>query len=145
MRVVVDTNILVRALIQPTGSVGPVLRRLRDGAYTLLYSESLLEELVDVLNRPHLRGKYHLDEEDIKTLLALILFRGVEVEPNAQVRACRDPRDDQFLEVAAAGEADVIVSGDEDLLTLHPWRGIPIVTPARFLEILARQTEKKRQ
>ena len=48
MRAVVDTNILVRALIMPQGTVGPVLHRLRRGDYTLLYSQSLLEELVDV-------------------------------------------------------------------------------------------------
>jgi predicted nucleic acid-binding protein len=60
MRAVVDTSILVRALIKPRGTVGPVLRRLRDGAYTLIYSEPLLEELADVLSRPRIRDKYHI-------------------------------------------------------------------------------------
>jgi predicted nucleic acid-binding protein len=53
--------------------------------------------------------------------------------------ACRDPKDDKFLEVAVAGKADVIVSEDEDLLVLHPFRGIPIVGPAQFLEMLAEE------
>jgi predicted nucleic acid-binding protein len=50
------------------------------------------------------------------------------VEPS-----CRDPNDNQFLALAVAAEADVIVSSDKDLLVLNPWRGIPIVTPAEFL------------
>lgn len=55
--------------------MGPALLRLRDGEYTLLYSLPLLEELVDVLNRPHIRDKYHLTDQDIETVLSLILLR----------------------------------------------------------------------
>lgn len=136
MRAVIDTNILVRALIKPTGTVGPVLQRLRQGDYTLLYGMPLLEELVDVLNRPRLRDKYRLTEVDIRTVASLILLRGEEVKPIEPVTACRDPKDDKFLAVAVAGQADALVSGDEDLLVLHPFRGIPIVSPAEFLELL---------
>jgi putative PIN family toxin of toxin-antitoxin system len=136
MRVVVDTNILVRALIMPHGSVGPVLLRLRQGEYTILYAQSLLEELIDVLNRPRLRQKYDLTVDDVKTVVSLILLRGEAAEPEQQITACRDPKDDKFLAVAVAGQADVIVSGDEDLLVLHPFEGIPIVPPHAFLHML---------
>jgi putative PIN family toxin of toxin-antitoxin system len=136
MRVVVDTNILVRALIMPHGTVGPVLLRLRQGDYVLLYAQSLLEELVDVLNRPRIRQKYGLTDRDIETVLSLILLRGEAVDPQEQIAACRDPRDDKFLEVAVSGKADVIVSGDEDLLVLHPFAGIPILPPVAFLRML---------
>ena len=144
MRVVVDTNILVRALIMPHGSVGPVILRLRQGQYTLLYAWSLLEELVDVLNRPRIRVKYNLSEQDIHTVVSLILLRGEVVTNPARsgtslepIRVCRDPKDDKFLEVAVSGEAEVIVSGDEDLLVLNPFRGIPILPPADFLKMLS--------
>ena len=136
MRVVVDTNILVRALIMPHGTVGPVLLRLRQGKYTLLYAQSLLEELIDVLNRPRIRRKYNLTQANIKTLVGLILLRGEAVEPEQAITVCRDPKDNKFLEVAVAGKADVIVSGDEDLLVLHPFEGIPIVPSRAFLELL---------
>ena len=136
MRVVLDTNILVRALIMPHGSVGPVLLNLRRGQYTLLYARPLLEELVDVLNRPRIRLKYHLTEDDIHTVVSLILLRGEAVTILEQIHACRDPKDDKFLEAAVAGEADVIVSGDEDLLVLNPFRGIPILPPVKFLNML---------
>jgi putative PIN family toxin of toxin-antitoxin system len=136
MRAVVDTNILVRAVIRPQGTVGPVLLRLRQGEYTLLYARSLLEELIDVLNRPRIRDKYRLTGGDIQTVLGLILLRGEEVTPLERITACRDPKDDKFLEVAVAGQADAIVSGDQDLLVLHPYAGIPIVTPRAFLRML---------
>lgn len=132
MRAVVDTGILVRALIKPQGSVGPVLARLRSGDYTLLYSEPLLEELVDVLGRPRIRQKYHLTADDVAVVLALIRLRGQPVFPGRRIAVCRDP-DDRVLEAAVAGGADAIVTGDEDLLALNPFEGIPIVTPAAFL------------
>jgi putative PIN family toxin of toxin-antitoxin system len=51
----------------------------------------------------------------------------------AMVRECRDHKDDKFLELALDGQADLLVTGDEDLLALHPWRGIPILSPADYL------------
>lgn len=136
MRAVVDTNILVRALIRPHGSVGPVLLRLRSGHYTLLYTQSLLEELVDVFSRPRIRDKYGVTEDDIKTVVALVLLHGKAGTVSQTLVVCRDPKDDKFLEAALAGNADVIVSGGEDLLVLDPFDGIPIVSPAEFLRRL---------
>ena len=136
MRVVFGTNTLIRAGIRPQGTVGPVLLRLRHGEYTLLYAWPLLEELIDVLNRPRIRDKYHLTLQDIQTVVGLILLRGEGVAPTERITACRDPKDDKFLEVAVAGKADVIVSGAQDLLVLHPLAGIPIVPPNAFLQML---------
>jgi len=136
IRAVVDTNILVRAVIKPLGTVGPVLRGLRDGAYVLLFSEPLMTDLVDVLNRPHIRDKYSLAQEDIETVVALILLRGEAIVPRRRITICRDPKDNMFLEAAADGLADAIVSGDDDLLELNDFEGIPIITSAEFLSKL---------
>lgn len=136
MRVVVDTNILVRALIKPQGSVGPVLQRLRWREYTLLLSRATLDEVVEVVHRPRLRVKYGLSDSALRAAIRLIVLRSELVQPDVQISACRDPKDDKFLEVAVAGQANVIVSGDDDLLTLDPYEGIPIVTPGRFLAML---------
>ncbi len=135
-RAVVDTNILIRALIKPQGTVGPVLTRLRDGDYTFLYAEPLLDELVAKLTLPRIRDKYHLTDDDVEIVLALILLRGEPDVPQHRITACRDPKDNVVLEVAVAGEADYIVTGDDDLLVLHPFEGIPIVGPAEFLKAL---------
>ncbi len=92
---------------------------------------------MDVLNRPRLRAKYGLRPEDAAAVLKLILLRGAEVRPTRRITVCRDPKDDKFLEVAVAGRADAIVSGDLDLLVLSPFEGIPILEPAEFLARLA--------
>ncbi len=136
MRAVVDTNILVRALIKPQGTVGPVLRRLREGEYLLLFSESLLAELVDVLGRPRIRGKYGIGADDVATVLKLVDLRGELVIPRRRITVCRDAKDNQVLEAATSGRSDVIVTGDDDLLVLNPFEGIPIVTSAAFLALL---------
>ena len=104
MRAVVDTNILVRALIKPQGTVGPVLRRLREGAYRLLYSESLLAELVDVLGRPRIRNKYGITPDDVATVLTLIDLRGELVMPQRPITVCRDSKDNQVLEARDSGK-----------------------------------------
>jgi putative PIN family toxin of toxin-antitoxin system len=136
MRAVIDTNILVRAVIKPMGTVGPVLRRLRDGDYVLIYSEPLLTELVDVLNRPRIKDKYGLASEDIEIIVALILLRGEAVVPTKRITICRDPKDNMFLEAAVDGVADIIVSGDDDLLQIEAFERIPIVSPGEFLSKL---------
>jgi putative PIN family toxin of toxin-antitoxin system len=133
-RAVIDTNILIRALIKPLGTVGPVLRYLRDGAYVLIYSEPILTELVDVLNRPRIRNKYGLSTEDIEIVVSLILLRGELVVPKRRITICRDSKDNMFLEAAADGSANVIVSGDDDLLSLENFEEIPIITPFEFLK-----------
>ena len=135
-RVVLDTSILVRALIKPSGSVGPVLEALRDGRYLALYSDPILEEIVDVLTRPRMRDKYGITDDDVETLLRLILLRGEALQPANSLSICRDAKDDKFLEVAVEGGADVIVTGDNDLLVLDPCEGIPIISSAEFLRRL---------
>lgn len=133
MRAVIDTNILIRALIKPKGTVAPVLARLREGDYTVLYSTELLEEIVDVLSRPRFHG---IQDKDVETLLSLIVLRGEGVVPSQQIQVCRDSKDDKLLEVAIEGQADLVVTGDEDLLVLNPFQGIPILTSAEFLKRL---------
>jgi putative PIN family toxin of toxin-antitoxin system len=110
-----------------------VLTRLRDDDYTLLYADPLLDELMAKLALPRIRVKYSLSDQDIETVLALILLRGELVTPRRRITACRDPKDNIVLEVAVTGQADFIVTGDNDLLVLHPFEGIPIVGSAQFL------------
>jgi putative PIN family toxin of toxin-antitoxin system len=56
-------------------------------------------------------------------------------DPAARVRECRDPKDDKYLELALASGAETIVSSDDDLLVLNPWRGVRIVKPAAYLAL----------
>ena len=133
MRAVIDTGIFVSALIRRRGTIGSVLRALIEGRFTAIYTTELLVEIIDVLGRDRMRVKYHIQPEDVSALIHLIRLRGELVIPNQIVSACRDPKDDKFLEAALAGCVDCIVSGDADLLDMGSFEAIPILRPAEFL------------
>jgi putative PIN family toxin of toxin-antitoxin system len=134
MRAVIDTNIVIRAVIKPLGTVGPVLDRLRNGDYTAVYSEGILGELVAKLALPRIGEKYHIGQGDIDDLLGLLALRGELVNPTRSVRVCRDPADDMFIEAALEGKADWVVTGDGDLLVLEKFEGVRFVSPRLFLQ-----------
>jgi putative PIN family toxin of toxin-antitoxin system len=130
-RIVVDTNALISRLLVPDALPGQAVRKAVDTAQ-LLVSEATLTELADVLSRPKFDA--YVTIEDRQEFFRR-LSRVVEVVPITYVvHACRDPRDDKFLELALNGNADLIVTGDDDLLVLNPFRGIPIITPAGYLK-----------
>jgi putative PIN family toxin of toxin-antitoxin system len=133
MRAVIDTGVFVSALIRRQGTTGDVLLALRDGRFTAIYTTDILVEIIDVLGRTKFRTKYHIEPDDITELINLIRLRGELVVPTQTVSACRDPKDDKFLEAALAAQIDCIVSGDADLLVLTPFQDIPILRPAEFL------------
>jgi len=133
MRAVIDTGVLVSAMIRRQGTTGEILSALRDGRFIAIYSTDLLVEIIDVLGRSGLRAKYHIELEDIIVVINMIRLRGDLVIPTRKVSVCRDPKDDKFLEAALAGGADCIVSGDADLLVLTQFENIPILRPAEFL------------
>lgn len=133
MRAVIDTGVFVSALIRRQGTTGDVLRSLRDGRFTVIYTTDIVVEIIDVLGRAKFRAKYHIQPDDITALINLIRLRGELVTPAQKVSACRDLKDDKFLEAALAAQTDCIVSGDADLLDLTPFQEIPILRPAEFL------------
>lgn len=133
MRVVVDTGVLVSGLIRPQGTIGEVLRALRDGRFVIIYTTPTVVEIIDVLGRPSFRAKYHIQPDDVTALVNLIRLRGELVLPQITITDCRDPKDNKFLEAAVESNADAIVTGDFDLLELHPFQGIPILQPAEFI------------
>jgi hypothetical protein len=107
-------------------------------SFDLCASVGTLAELEQVLNRE--KFDPYRDRESRSAFVATVrrrsLLFAVDLEDLSAVHPpCRDPKDDQFLALALAAEADVIVSSDEDLLVLHPWRGIPILSPAAFISI----------
>lgn len=133
MRAVIDTGVFVSALIHNQGTTGDVLRALRDGRFTAIYTTDIVVEIIDVLGGVQFRTKYQIEPGDITALVNLIRLRGELVTPGRKVTACRDPKDDKFLEAALATPTDCIVSGDSDLLELNPFEEIPVLRPAEFL------------
>ncbi|MBP7964434.1 MAG: putative toxin-antitoxin system toxin component, PIN family [Caldilineaceae bacterium] len=132
MRAVLDTNVFVSGLLRPQGVPGQILRLWRTGRLHLLYSPALLDELVNVLARPRLR-KYGLQSDDVRAVIDFLHEYGQLVIPTEPLAVCRDPKDNHILEIALTSRADAIVSGDADLLVLHPFQGTPILSPADFM------------
>ncbi len=128
-RIVVDTNVVISGLLFPRSELNRALKRAQTGA--MLASETTKLEVLEVLSRSQFDR--YLDLE-IRRQLAAEYIRACEtIHVHSAIRACRHSKDDKFLELAVDGRADVILTGDQDLLTLHPFRGIAIVTLGEFL------------
>jgi len=130
LRCVFDTNVLVSALLLTDSKPRHALElALKNGR--VLLSFATLAELYEVLGRK--KFLRYIDEEDIRSFLAALTREAEWVEVDVRIAACRDPKDDKFLELAVSGHATHIVTGDSDLLALNPFRGIEILPPHRFL------------
>jgi putative PIN family toxin of toxin-antitoxin system len=130
-RLVLDTNVIVSGILFPGSAPSRVL--LKAQSCQVLASDATLLELIEMLGRASF-DRYV--QRSIRQGLAAQFTNACEmVQVTASLPVCRDPRDDKFLELAVEGRADAIVTGDSDLLELHPFRGIAIVTPAAYLEM----------
>lgn len=129
MRLVVDTNVFIRAALKDSSWPAHTVRWLSkcDG---LLKSTAVEDELFAVLRRPRFADKITPGflEEVQRTFASA---EGIAI--TERIALCRDPEDDKFIELAVNGRADLIISGDADLLGLDSVRDIPIVTPAAFV------------
>lgn len=130
IRAVLDTNTIVSGLGWG-GTPGAVLDAALAGRFDLVTSTALLDELRRVLTYPKLQAVIGQTSE----LVELITLAAIVVEPTETVDIVRDPDDNRLIEAALAGDADVIVSGDQDLLTLQGVGNVRIVTPRDFLEV----------
>jgi uncharacterized protein len=133
-RVVLDTNVLISAALSRLGKPFACLDWVLDNA-VLIVSRELLEELETRLARPKF-GKY-VDDARRRAFVADLGLSALQVELSGVVKVCRDPDDNKLLEIAVAGRADCLVTGDRDLLVLDPFEGIPILTPDGFLTIVS--------
>ena len=130
-RFVIDTSVLISAALQKLGKPRQtVVQAALHG--TLLASSSTVEELESRLRRSKFDPYVSLEEREefLDWIHGLLTF----IPITETITACRDPRDDKFLELAVSGQADLIISSDNDLLVLHPFRGISILKPAAFLD-----------
>ena len=132
-RVVLDTRTLVSAALRVNSIPSQALQKaLRE--CDVCASAATLQELVLVLSRP--KFDRYLAPAERGKFVELIRTYSVVWSIRDKVQDCRDPQDDKFLALALTCEADRLVSSDDDLLTLHPYRGIPILTPRAFCDEL---------
>jgi putative PIN family toxin of toxin-antitoxin system len=130
-RVVVDTNVFVSELLRRSSVPGQASTRARHEA-VLLVSQATMSELADVLAEAKF-DRYVTIEQRLR-FIRLIANVAEFVPIIHKVRECRDRNDDKFLEVALNGRADVIITGDADLLVMNPWRGVEIVSSPDYLK-----------
>ena len=129
-RIVIDTNVYLSRALRGASVPGRAVDKAWLEAETLL-STATWTELQIVLRRAKFAP--FLRPVDVKNFLAQVWELALHIPDPPAIRACRDPKDDKFLEVATHGRADAIITGDQDLLTLNPFRGIAILTPAEYL------------
>lgn len=135
LKVVFDTVVFVRSLINPHSFWGTLVFKYHN-SYRLFLSKPVLMEILEVLARPEIRGKFRMLEKlDLPKILEIIR-QAETVELNRVPRVSRDTKDDPFLATAKAAQADYLVSADKDLLDLKEYEGIPIIDAEAFLRIL---------
>ena len=128
---VIDTNTIISAFLFNKSNPGLVLQQVLEKGI-LLFSTEVAEELADVLRRRKFDcyATRKIRDEFLRALIQESFF----VEIIEKIQVCRDAKDDKFLELAVSGNASCLITGDDDLLILHPFRGISIVSPRQFLE-----------
>jgi putative PIN family toxin of toxin-antitoxin system len=129
-RFVLDTNVMVDALCFAT-SFGRRAFDIVRARGEIVYSMATLAELVEVVYRPRLQR--YINEEERRRFLRLFRQQGTLISPTVEIRACRDPKDDKFLELAVSADAKLILTRDQALLDLDPFKGIRLQEPQAFI------------
>lgn len=115
IKIVIDTNIWVSSLLNPHGFPAKLRKSFEEGVFTVIISDTMLEELAEVLNRPRIKNKYGILEKDIKELLILIEERSEHVLITGNINICRDKDDNAVIETAIKGQALFLVTRDDDI------------------------------
>jgi hypothetical protein len=137
MRVVLDANVLVSALISGKGNPAQIFSLWSLDEFELAISPPILEEIHRVIHYPRIQKKYSLPEETVDNFLQLIAHTAVTVDPSNTLDVVeKDPSDNRYIECALASGIKYIVTRDAHLLDLKEYQGIFIITPASFLTVL---------
>lgn len=134
-RITLDTNVLVSGMLVAGGPSAQILDAWVEGRFILVTSLYQVEELVHVLSYPRIIRRLNVSETELAVLIGQLLSKAVIVPGVLDLRGVtRDPKDDSIVACAVEGEAQLIVSGDQDLLALDQYAGIRILSPRAFLQ-----------
>lgn len=139
MRVVIDTNVLVAGLLSPFGRPGDVVRMIAAGSLSPLYDARIMAEYIQVLKRP----KFSFSPEHIEALLDHVKAVGVLVASNPISVRLPDEDDEAFLEIALAGRAECLITGNLKHFPSAARQGMPVLTPKEFLDFYRQRTQTK--
>jgi len=136
MKIVLDTNVLVAGLLSPFGPCAQIVRMVSSGELTLCLDARLLSEYDEVLRRP----KFGFRIDRVVALLDYIEYRGIIVASSPWPDPLPDPSDQPFLEVARAGQAACLVTGNHAHFPAKQCRGMQVLSPSEFLTFYRKQT-----
>ncbi|HHJ06615.1 MAG TPA: putative toxin-antitoxin system toxin component, PIN family [Anaerolineae bacterium] len=143
IKATLDTNVLISGLISNKGAPRRIVDAWLADRFTLILSPYLIEELNRVLSYPRIVQRLRLRDAEVKIILTALLLKATLTPGALQLPGVtRDPKDDPVVACAQEGNADYIVSGDQDLLVLEAYEKIRIITPQAFAEILAQASSK---
>jgi putative PIN family toxin of toxin-antitoxin system len=139
-RIVVDTNVVVSAVLNPKGTPSAILDAVVDGDILLILSDAILEEVRNVFSYrkiEKLLEKRGITQQEIDTLLETLIDISIFVPGELELNIVEnDPADNKFMACAMEGNADFLVSGDHHLTELGAYQSVQVVTPVQFLEII---------
>lgn len=137
MILVLDTNVLVSALLSPGGSPARILHLWEEERFEVAFTGPLLEELEQVLQYPKVQKALRQPSDWIERFLQRLRMAAVMTDPVEFIQVIdADPDDDRVLECAVSAGASYVISGDDHLLSISSYRGILILSPAAFLKLL---------
>lgn len=141
IRIVLDSNLFVSALLKPGSNPDLILCAVREGKVLLLMSEAIRSEIARVLTYPKIRKRLQASDEELHAFLQLLSSVAIFTPGTLDLPPLEsDPADTKYLAFAVEGHAEFIVSGDHHLTDLEIYRGIRIVAPADFIPLLATKT-----
>lgn len=140
IRVVIDTNPLVAAFINPRGYPARIISAWREGEFQIIVSPTILKEYERVFFFPDIRKMSKLGDAEIYDLLALLTANTIVVPGVLDLRVVKqDPSDDKFFIAAVEGNSEYIITKEQRWKKLKTYRGIRIVSPSKFYEILKKR------
>ncbi len=138
LRAVLDSSVLVSGFLTDGGATAALLSRYRQGAFVCCCSPWIVAETERALLRPRNMRRYRYRPQDVQHFLDGLAGSAQFFPDASQVpKVTRDPSDDRVVACALAAQADYLVTGDDDMLVIGEYKGIRIVTPRRFLDLLA--------
>jgi putative PIN family toxin of toxin-antitoxin system len=140
MNIVIDTNVLVAGLLSPFGACGEIVRLISSGELTLYFDARILSEYSEVLHRP----KFKFEGEKVAAVLDYIVYRGQAVAPSPMTNSLPDPDDEPFLEIALAGNAACLVTGNQSHIPAELCQGLKVLSPNEFLTFYKKQRVEKK-
>lgn len=143
-----DTNVWVSAFLKPNGPPGQVITAWADDEFSVVTSLLQLSEITDVLGRPRLIRRFRYSQRDAEVFVRLIAARATVVQTSGELQICRDPDDDRIVEAAIGGQAQYLVTRDDDLkrdldlIKMVRRSRVRVVSVRQFLRRLAREAKR---